>query len=87
MYSDWVSLFDDIVGDSRRAGVLEIFPDFVGHEVSKGVAKALAQTISLDSDRALPSKLSSPFEVKWTLEVNLIGVITNSLIIIRCANV
>lgn len=69
MYADWVSQLDDIVSDSRRSGVLEIFPDSVGLDVSKGIAKALAQTINLDSDRSLPSKFATTFEVKWTLEI------------------
>ncbi len=67
MYSESVSLTEDIQDGSVEGNVLQTYPNVVGREVVQSVLRPLCEQVEGVSDE--PSPLTTPVQVEWTMQV------------------
>lgn len=67
MYAEWLSLTEEIRKESSPTNVLKTFPPSVGKEVVQSVLKPLADQLNQKTNPS--SSLTTPEQVKWTMEV------------------
>lgn len=70
MYSDWVSLSENIRNDDSGRSALEHYPNSVGWDVARAVVKNLVD----DPVENTPKRVMSVEDVKWTMNVICFGL-------------
>ena len=70
MYSEWVSLSDDIRKDESGRSALSVYPSSVGRDVAKAVVKSLVDNPTETSK----GRFKSAEDVKWTMHVLCFGL-------------
>lgn len=70
MYSEWVSLSEDIKHDTSNRSVLSNYPSSVGREVARSVIRSLVENSSENGKE----KFSSPDDIDWVMQVICFGL-------------
>jgi hypothetical protein len=70
MYSEWVSLSEDIRKDESSRSALSVYPSSVGRDVARAVVRSLVDNPVEDSKE----RFKSAEDVKWTMHVICFGL-------------
>ena len=71
MYSDWVSLSENIKHDKSHKSVLSAYPGSVGRDVARTVVRSLVENSAESTSEGM---FSTPSDVEWVMQVVCFGL-------------